>query len=70
MIYGLNGTIHQTEQLDVEVYKGKVVAVWFRCAMLPFEQFNVDKDRAQEMATAELNPMVGVIFKDSLTRLD
>lgn len=37
--YGLNGTIHGTTHLDVEVdAEGKVRAVWFRCQLLPFRQ--------------------------------
>lgn len=47
--YGDGGTIHATEHLDVEVHAGKVVAVWFRCQVLPFEQHDVDLRRAVEM---------------------
>lgn len=36
--YGDGGTIHATEALDVIVRGGNVVAVWFRCQMLPFKQ--------------------------------
>ena len=39
--YGDGTTIHSTGHLDVEVFEGKVVAVWFRCQMLPFEQADV-----------------------------
>lgn len=50
MIYGHNRTIHGTEHLDVEVDQhGKVVAVWFRCMALPFEQVKASEDRAVEM---------------------
>ena len=43
--YGDDGTIHQTGSVDVGVDKdGKVVAVWFRCAMLPFIQYDADAD--------------------------
>jgi hypothetical protein len=50
MIYGHRGTIHGTQFLHVEVdKKGRVVSVWFRCCALPFEQVNVDKERAAEM---------------------
>ena len=52
MIYGHNGTIHDTQHLHVETRHGKVVAVWFRCCMIPFEQVLVDNDRAREMAEA------------------
>lgn len=54
--YGDNGTIHRTGHLDVEVDKdGKVVAVWFRCMMLPFKQANVDEQRANEMNGAKIS---------------
>lgn len=50
MIYGHGKTIHQTQELDIEVDEnGKVVAVWFRCIALPFKQMNVDNERAWEM---------------------
>jgi hypothetical protein len=50
MIYGHDKTIHGTEHLDVEVDKhGQVVAVWFRCMALPFEQRAANEDRAVEM---------------------
>lgn len=47
--YGDGGTIHNSTELDVETYKGNVVAVWFRCQMLPFRQIDVDSARAEEM---------------------
>jgi hypothetical protein len=48
--YGDEGTIHQTGELNVEVDKhGRVVAVWFRCAMLPFTQTTVEWDRVKDM---------------------
>jgi hypothetical protein len=44
--YGDGGTIHSTGQLDVGVDRqGRVVAVWFRCQLLPFEQYDADDDR-------------------------
>ncbi len=53
MIYGHDRTIHRTKYVDVEVDKdGRVVAVWFRCMVLPFEQSDVDYDRAAEMRQA------------------
>ena len=37
--YGGTGTIHSTGTVDVQLNKdGDVVAVWFRCRMLPFTQ--------------------------------
>lgn len=44
--YGDGGTIHGTNHLHVETRHGKVVAVWFRCQQLPFEQVEVDESRA------------------------
>lgn len=49
-IRGEQRTIHGSERLDVEVDdKGKVVAVWFRCACLPFHQVQVGYSRAADM---------------------
>ena len=66
MIYGNGGTIHQSKELDVETYNGKVIAVWFRCAMLPFEQAEVSKSRMEDMtgATHKLRGLVAVEFED------
>jgi hypothetical protein len=64
--YGGDGTIHRTGELDVEVHEGKVVAVWFRCAMLPFRQCDCDADRAASMNAAysdnEKLSIVGIDF--------
>ena len=50
MIYGHDKTIHGTKHVNVELDKnGKVVAVWFRCRCLPFDQTVVDDERAAEM---------------------
>lgn len=69
--YGRNGTIHGTEQLDVEIdAQGLVVAVWFRCQPLPFRQANVLNQRADDMRKMyEGHPapaIVGVTLKDKL----
>ena len=51
--YGDGGTIHSNGYLDVELdYAGNVVAVWFRCQMLPFKQADVSNDRADDMERA------------------
>ncbi len=50
--YGDGGTIHSTTHLDIETRNGKVVAVWFRCQTLPFEQTEVDNSRAESMDEA------------------
>lgn len=48
--YGDDGTIHRTGEVNVELdRRGRVVAVWFRCAMLPFTQHVVEDARAQDM---------------------
>lgn len=51
--YGDGGTWHTTTRLDVEVDEhGRVVAVWYRCQMLPFRQSTVSHERAAEMDAA------------------
>jgi len=48
--YGDGGTIHNSTALDVEVdTAGVVVAVWFRCQLLPFNQRQVCEERAESM---------------------
>jgi hypothetical protein len=39
-------------KLDVEIHNGRVVAVWFNCQVLPFEEHDVSAERAREV----LNP--------------
>lgn len=34
-------------KLDVEIHNRQVVAVWLNCQLLPFEQHDVDADRAE-----------------------
>lgn len=43
--YGDGGTVHQTGHFHVETHRGTVVAVWFRCRQLPFEQVEVSETR-------------------------
>lgn len=51
--YGDDGTIHRTGEVNVELdERGRVVSVWFRCALLPFTQNVVGKDRAASMRRA------------------
>lgn len=50
--YGDGETIHRSTELDVETYKGEVVAVWFRCQHLPFRQTDVAFHRAKSMRSA------------------
>lgn len=50
--YGNGGTIYSTGYLQVESHENEVVAVWFRCQMIPFKQVEVDAERAAEMRHA------------------
>lgn len=56
--YGDGGTIHQTTRLDVETHNGTVVAVWFRCQMLPFIQTEVNGQRAAGMESVSGLPLL------------
>lgn len=64
--YGDGTTIHHTGYLDVETHEGEVVAVWFRCQMLPFQQVEVDGIRAPEMRHHQpyLPSLTGVEVRD------
>ena len=66
--YGGAGTIHSTTVLDVETdAKGRVVAVWYRCQMLPFRQSPADPQRADHMRAAyerEMPKLTGVEVVD------
>lgn len=45
--YGWNGTIHHSEEVDIQIGPdGKVIAVWFRCQMLPFSVSHVELNRS------------------------
>ena len=49
-VYGHNGTIHGTTDVNVELdKKGNVLSVWFRCQPLPFTQDVVGGQRAKEL---------------------
>jgi hypothetical protein len=51
--YGGNGTIHRTHNVNVEVDEfGYVVAVWFRCHLIPFDVTKVGADRSADMGRA------------------
>lgn len=67
-VYGGDGTIHGTNYVDVEVLDGKVVAVWFRCQPLAFEQYDVEEDRAKSMRAMyeeSRHSLNGVIMEDT-----
>lgn len=63
--YGDGGTIHGTKQLDIEVRDGEVVAVWFRCQLLPFRQVEVDARRAESMRSTQVPYLTGVEVLDA-----
>ena len=70
--YGDGGTIHSTNHLDVETHNGTVVAIWFRCQMLPFKQFEVGGERAGSMedAAGDLPWLTGVEVHDQEREMD
>lgn len=71
MIYGHDRTIHQTGDVNVEIGPdGQVVAVWFRCAMLPFTQHKVDAARAEDMLSAYSRPLARIQAIDFADRED
>lgn len=65
-VYGHDQTFHRTTHLDVEVdSQGHVVAVWFRCLMLPFEEHRVDAARATEMRRVQELPSIHAIHVEA-----
>lgn len=61
--YGGDKTIHQTGHVDVQLNKhGQVVAVWFRCQMLPFKESR-EYTRDSEPQHVE-GSIKGVVFED------
>lgn len=62
--YGDDGTIHRTTVIDVETRNGEVVAVWFRCQQIAFNQCEVDEDRAAEMRHTLPPRITGVQVSD------
>lgn len=61
--YGGDGTWHQTGHVDVQLNKkGEVVAVWFRCRMLPFrESRSYTADSVPQQGQGSIK---GVVFED------
>ena len=61
--YGGDGTIHQTGHVDVQLNKdGEVVAVWFRCRMLPFEESReYTRDSEPKQGPGSIK---GIVFED------
>lgn len=62
--YGDGGTLHSVGFLDVEVHKGQVVGVWFRCQLLPFVAREVGPERAESYAGETLPNLTGVELRD------
>ena len=61
------GTIHDDQCVNIELRNGKVVAVWFRCQMIPFTADEVDEARAMELEKAQLEyPLPGITGMDLL----
>lgn len=64
MSYGYDKTLHQTGEINVEVYDGNVISCWFRCMALPFTQTNINRSRAADMldmySTNVDNNIVGI----------
>lgn len=59
--YGGTKTIHNTNLLNVELCDGKVVGVWFRCQLLPFNQAVVDQNRADDLLECYTSPAPKII---------
>lgn len=61
--YGDDKTIHGTREVNVErdPDTGEVVAVWFRCMLLPFTDHVVEAERAEEMGRAYHTRPKGII---------
>ena len=63
--YGDGGTYHRTDYIDVETHDGEVVAVWFRCSILPARQVEVSEERANAVRGSEPGGlMAGVVFRN------
>ena len=61
---GSRNTIHESRLLDVETYKGQVVAVWFRCKMLRFSQSEVDYTRAADLFDGDSDEVLAVVVPE------
>lgn len=61
--YGGDGTWHQTGHVDVQLNKkGEVVAVWFRCRMLPFrESREYTKESTPKQGEGSIK---GIVFEE------
>lgn len=63
--YGDGGTIHHTTQLDIDTdTNGNVIAVWFRCQLLAFNQVWCDQRRTDDLRGAQGAYISGVEVVD------
>lgn len=63
--YGDNHTFHNCGEVNIErdPKTGEVVAVWFRCMMLPFTDDVCDTIRAEELKTYKtLGSIKAIVF--------
>jgi hypothetical protein len=65
--YGADGTIHTSDDLEIEVLNGKIIGVWFRCMQLPFRQIDIDAFRAADIHPGGLPRIVGIEVLDPVT---
>lgn len=66
--YGDGNTIHSSGEVNVEIGPaGEVVAVWFRCRLLPFTSNHVGHPRAVSMNQNQrgLASIKAIVFEDS-----
>lgn len=64
--YGGSGTIHGDGAVNVELFQGRVVAVWYRCSSLKFTETEVDISRAAHLQAMYLGgapDIYGVVFE-------
>ncbi len=66
--YGDDRTYHPSGEVNVEIGPGgHVVAVWFRCRMLPWTESRVDACRRADLRQADrddLPPIKAIVFEE------
>lgn len=65
-LYGLNGTIHNTDVLDVTVENGQPTSVWFRCLNLPFQTYTNGSDDKKVQGTKNIK-IHGILIEEYKT---
>jgi hypothetical protein len=64
-VYGDGNTIHSTGHLDVGVNAdGEVVAVWYRCMLLPFKQYDADGSPSVGRGNPGTHRISGVVLTE------